>query len=194
MGQLACRGQGSEGVKMPKRPWQVIAQELATEEDHRRLESLAAGLHEALETGEKNQSSDVGYLLDTNVVSELRKPKPHGAVLAWANTLSHARLFLSAVTIGELQAGVERTRRQNIQKAIEIEKWIEQLAGSYGVLPMDALCFCDWARLMDRKPESLLEDMMIAATARVHQLTLATRNVKDFSGVDLRLINPFVPQ
>jgi toxin FitB len=132
-----------------------------------------------------------GYLLDTNVVSELRKPKPHGAVLAWLNALPASQLLLSAVTVGELQAGVERTRRQDPRKASEIELWIDQLAGSYQVLPMDALCFREWARLMDRKPEPLLEDMMIAATARVHHLTLATRNERDFASIDLELVNPF---
>jgi toxin FitB len=132
-----------------------------------------------------------GYLLDTNVVSELRKPKPHGAVLAWLKALPANQLLLSAVTIGELQAGVERTRRQDPRKAIEIEQWIDQLAGSYQVLPMDAFCFREWARLMERKPEQVLEDMMIAATARVHHLTLATRNERDFASIDLQLVNPF---
>ena len=132
-----------------------------------------------------------GYLLDTNVVSELRKPKPHGAVLAWLDALPASELFLSAVTIGELQAGVERTRRQDPRKAVEIESWIDRLAGSYEILPMDVLCFREWARLMDRKPEQLLEDMMIAATARVHRLALATRNERDFAGINVRLVNPF---
>lgn len=132
-----------------------------------------------------------GYLLDTNVVSELRKPKPHGAVVAWLNGLPANQLTLSAVTIGELQAGVERTRRQDPRKADEIERWLDQLAASYEVLPMDAPCFREWARLMEGRPEQLLEDMMIAATARVHHLTLATRNVRDFAGIDLRVVNPF---
>jgi toxin FitB len=135
-----------------------------------------------------------GYLLDTNVVSELRKPKPHGGVLAWLSALSPPQLLLSAVTIGKLQAGVEGTRRQDPDKAFEIESWIDQLAGCYEVLPMDALCFREWARLMQRKPDQLLEDMMIAATARVHNLTLATRNQRDFAGIDLQLINPFARQ
>lgn len=132
-----------------------------------------------------------GYLLDTNVVSELRKRRPHGAVLAWLNSIPADQILLSAVTIGELQAGVELTRRQDFQKAIEIERWVDDLAASYAILPMDALCFREWERLTYRKPQQLLEDMMIAATARVHSLILTTGNVREFAGIDLQLLNPF---
>ena len=131
------------------------------------------------------------YLLDTNVVSELRKPRPHGAVVAWVNDQQEQQLFLSAVTLGELQAGIERTRRQDPRKANEIELWADQLAASYQVLPMDAMCFREWGRIIDRKPDELLEDAMIAATARVHRLTVATRNEADFKRLDVRILNPF---
>lgn len=131
------------------------------------------------------------YLLDTNVVSELRKPRPHGAVLVWLDALQDSQIHLSAVTIGELQAGVERTRRQDPHKASEIETWIEQLADSYQVLPMDTLCFREWARLMEGKTDQLLEDAMIAATARVHQLIVATRNERDFAHLRVHVLNPF---
>jgi len=70
------------------------------------------------------------YLLDTNVVSEVRKPRPHGAVLNWLNAQDDDQLFLSAVTMGELQAGIERTRHQGPVKAQEIERWADQLASS----------------------------------------------------------------
>ena len=131
------------------------------------------------------------YLLDTNVVSELRKHKPHGGVLAWLNGLKDDQIYLSAVTIGELQAGVERTRRQDPRKAGEIELWLEQLAGAYQVLPMDTDCFREWARVMDGKPNHLLEDVMIAATARVRQLIVATRNERDFAQLGVQIVNPF---
>jgi toxin FitB len=132
-----------------------------------------------------------GYLLDTNVVSELRRPRPHGAVLAWLSHRQEEQLFLSAVTIGELQAGIERTRHQDPPKASEIERWVDQLASSYEVLPMDSACFREWGRLMHRKPESLTEDAMIAATARIHGLVVATRNERDFSQLDVSIFNPF---
>jgi toxin FitB len=108
------------------------------------------------------------YLLDTNVVSELRKPKRHGAVVAWLDGLDASQMFLAAVTLGELQSGIELTRKQDPAKAQEIEAWVDGLAGSLQVLPMDGACFREWARLMHGKRGDLLEDGMIAATARVH--------------------------
>lgn len=131
------------------------------------------------------------YLLDTNVVSELRKLRPHGAVVAWLSAQKEEQLFLSAVTMGELQAGVERVRNQDARKAKEIETWLDQLAGCYQILPMDTLCFREWGRIMQDKPEELLEDAMIAATARVHHLTVATRNEHDFKQLGVPLLNPF---
>jgi predicted nucleic acid-binding protein len=131
------------------------------------------------------------YLLDTNVVSELRKPRPHGAVVAWIGDHEEEQLFLSAVTMGELQAGIERIRHQDPSKANEIERWADQLAASYQILPMDTPCFREWGRIMDRKPDELLEDAMIAATARVHRLIVATRNERDFGQLDVRILNPF---
>jgi toxin FitB len=131
------------------------------------------------------------YLLDTNVVSELRKPHPHGGVVAWINSQEEEQLFLSAVTMGELQAGIERTRRQDPAKASDIESWANRVAASYQILPMDTPCFREWGRIMDRKPDRLLEDAMIAATARVHQLVIATRNGRDFRQLDVRILNPF---
>jgi len=132
-----------------------------------------------------------GYLLDTNVVSELRKPKPHGAVLTWLKQLQESQIYVSAVTIGELQAGVERTRGQDPHKAAQIQSWIDLLEESYQVLPMDSSCFREWARLMNGKPDDLLEDLMIAATARIHELTVATRNERDFASVAVQVFNPF---
>jgi toxin FitB len=131
------------------------------------------------------------YLLDTNVVSELRKPRPHGGVLAWIKRQDDQQLFLSAVTMGELQAGIERTRHQDRSRAAEIEHWLDQLAASYQILPMDTKCFREWRRIMDRKPDHLLEDAMIAATARVHELIVATRNEADFRQLGVRILDPF---
>ena len=131
------------------------------------------------------------YLLDTNVISELRRPRPHGAVVAWLRTIPDSDLHLSAVTIGELQAGVEITREQDTDKALEIETWIDQVADTTNVLPMDARTFRCCARLLHRRSNALFEDAMIAATAKTHNLTLVTRNVRDFEPFGIATLNPF---
>jgi predicted nucleic acid-binding protein len=131
------------------------------------------------------------YLLDTNVMSELRRTRPHGAVLAWVREVADSDLHLSALTIGELQAGVEITREQDAAKAAEIEAWVERIAATYNVLPMDARTFRRWARLMHRRTDALIEDAMIAATAEVHNLTVVTRNVRDFDQLGVATFNPF---
>jgi toxin FitB len=133
------------------------------------------------------------YLLDTNVVSELRKPRPHGAVIAWLQAVDDAQLYISAVTIGEIQAGIELTREQDEAKAAEIETWLDLVAASYNVLPMDAGIFRTWARLMHRRSDTLYEDAMIAAAAKVHKLTVVTRNEIDFWPFGVHIFNPFEP-
>ncbi len=131
------------------------------------------------------------YLLDTNVISELRKPRPHGAVVAWLNAVEDADLHLSAITLGEIQAGIERSRDQDAAKAAEIEAWLDLVASSYNVLPMDGQAFRVWARIMHQKSDTLYEDGMIAATAIAHQLTVVTRNVADFAPFGVTVLNPF---
>jgi toxin FitB len=134
------------------------------------------------------------YLLDTNVISELRKPRPHGAVLAWLRAVDGADIYVSAVTVGELQAGIEITREQDPVKAAEIEAWLDRVAETHNVLAMDARAFRAWARLMHRQPDRLIEDAMIAATASVHNLTVVTRNIRDFERFGVRTLDPFATE
>jgi predicted nucleic acid-binding protein len=131
------------------------------------------------------------YLLDTNVISELRKRRPHPAVVDWLRGVPADSLHISALTLGELQAGVEVTRAQDIEKAEEIEFWIDQVANTWNVLPMDARVMRAWARLMVGRQDELIEDGMIVAVAVVHRLIVVTRNVKDFKPFKVEILNPF---
>ena len=131
------------------------------------------------------------YLLDTNVISEMRRSRPNAAAVAWLTRIPGEQLFVAAVTLGELQAGVEMTRRQDPAKAAAIESWIDLVAASYIVLPMDGPAFRQWAQLMHKRSSDLIEDAMIAATASVHGLTVVTRNVRDFERLGISVLNPF---
>jgi predicted nucleic acid-binding protein len=134
------------------------------------------------------------YLLDTNVISEIRRNRPHGGVNAWLRSVNDRDLHLSAVSFGEIQAGIERTRETDPAKAAELETWADQVAAAWQVLPMDVATFRVFAKLMHRRSDDLYEDAMIAATARVHGLHVVTRNVKDFKDFGVRIINPYTPR
>ena len=131
------------------------------------------------------------YLLDTNVVSELRRLRPHGAVTAWIEGQPNDALHLSAVTICEFQAGIEIMREKDQHKAAEIEAWLERVASTFNILAMDAQCFRTCSKFMHRRSKAHFEDGMIAATAAVHNLIVATRNVRDFEPFGVQVFNPF---
>jgi hypothetical protein len=131
------------------------------------------------------------YLLDTNVVSELRKAKPHGAVAAWFGTVPTRDLHVSAVTLAEIQRGIEITQEQDEERAKQLERWLDRLGETSKIVPMDGDTFRIWARLMHGRGEHLYEDAMIAATALCHDLTVVTRNLRDFVHFHVPLLNPF---
>ncbi|HKT15907.1 MAG TPA: type II toxin-antitoxin system VapC family toxin [Allosphingosinicella sp.] len=131
------------------------------------------------------------YLLDANVVSELRRTRPHGAVLQWLQRQEDKDIHLSAVTLGEIQAGIEITRARDPSRAEAIQTWADAVADSWNVLPIDARIYRRWAKLMHGQPDHLYEDALIAATALTHDLTVVTRNVADFIDFGVQLLNPF---
>lgn len=131
------------------------------------------------------------YLIDTKVVSELWRAKPHGAVVGWLEQTPDYQLHLPAVVLGELQAGVELTRARDAAKAEAIESWIDQVEQSWNVLPMDGRTFRVWGRLMHKRSDHLIEDAMIAAIALVNNLTVATRNLRDFTAFGVPTFDPF---
>ena len=131
------------------------------------------------------------YLLDTNIISELRRPKPHGAVLEWYKNITEEDLFISAVSIGEIQSGIELTRVQDKKKAETLEQWLKSISNIHNVLPMTGSTFKLWAKLMHSQTNTVREDAMIAATAIEKDLIVVTRNTKDFKRFKLQLLNPF---
>lgn len=131
------------------------------------------------------------FLLDTNVVSELRRPKPHGAVLAWLKQVPAEELHLSAVTLGKIQDGVEATRQRGGGKAKEIERWLNEVEASYDVVPMSGGVFRRWAQLRWAHPNAAIEDSKIAATALVHGIIVVTRNTKYFNDLGVKMLDPF---
>ena len=138
----------------------------------------------------------MAFLLDTNIVSETIKPRPEPRVVDWLETQVSAELFLAAQTIGELVRGARKVKEDTRRE--RFERWIEQdLAQQFEgrVLPFDGPTAALWGRLMgdgDRAGRTpVAADAQIAAVAIHHQLTLITRNVKDFEHFDLKLLNPW---
>ena len=131
------------------------------------------------------------YLLDTNVVSELRHSNPHPSLIEWIQQAPVEHLYLSSVTIGEIQSGIEITREQDPVKAGELEDWLDRVLSTYSVLAVDSAAFREWAKLMHHQSDTLLLDAMIAAVAFVHRLTVVTRNVRDFERLGAQVLNPF---
>lgn len=133
----------------------------------------------------------MNYLLDTNVVSELRRTKPHGAVLAWLAQVKPDSVWLSAVTLGELQAGVENIRQQDVGRAADIEAWVDRVAQSYSIIPVTGPVFRLWAKLMHGRTDALIQDALIAATAITHGMIVVSRKFRDFDQFGLSAYNPF---
>lgn len=135
----------------------------------------------------------MNYLIDTNVISEVRKgPKCHPNVAAWYDTIDDADIYLSVLVLGEIRKGIERARLNNPPQARALEKWLEAVVESFveRVLPVDQLVADEWGRMSFKRPVSTV-DALLAATAKVHRMTLATRNVADVSDLGADVLNPF---
>jgi predicted nucleic acid-binding protein len=135
----------------------------------------------------------MAFLLDTNVVSELRKTAPNGHLLAWYQRHAAAEVYLSTLVIGEIRQGIERLRPRDRKQAAALERWLSGLVTSYGdrILPVTAEIAEEWGRLNASRPPPPVVDGLMAATAKVHRLTLATRNVSDVAGTGVPVVNPF---
>jgi predicted nucleic acid-binding protein len=130
------------------------------------------------------------YLLDTNAVAERRNPKPHGGVLDWPRELRDEQLLLGQGLLADCNEEWNERGLKIVSKLRRLNR-VERLAASAQILPMDAVCFGEGARLLQGEQEHLLEDRMIAATARIHGLIVATRNEGDFLQLDVAVVNPF---
>ena len=131
------------------------------------------------------------YVLDTNILSELRRARPHGAVKAWFATVPSRSIYIPAIVAGEIQIGIERTAVTNPEKAEEISRWLGQILLSSQCISAGAEIFRIWARLVHRAGPELLVDALVAATAIDRDMIVVTRNVKDFDSFGVRVFNPF---
>jgi len=133
----------------------------------------------------------VRFLLDTNAVSEIRRQRdPH--VRAWANEAHNADLHLSVLTLGEIRKGIERLRSRDSAQADVLDGWLGELQARFAerILPVGNRVADEWGRLNALTPRNTI-DSLIAATARVHGLTVVTRNTKDFEGCHVQMVNPW---
>jgi len=135
----------------------------------------------------------VNYLLDTNVLSELRKgEKVNPNVRTWYETVPAESLYLSVLTLGEVRIGIERCRRRDPAAAVSLENWLLNTERYYSsrILSVDQHCADLWGRLNSPNPVSCI-DGLLAATALANQMTLVTRNVQDIDKTGVLFINPF---
>ena len=133
------------------------------------------------------------YLLDTNVLSETRKRQPAASVAGWIAAASPGRLHVSVLTLGEIEQGISRIRgRGDGQQAAALERWLRDVETGFEdrVLPVTLQVAAAWGRQQLARPLPVI-DALIAATARVHGLTVVTRNVKDFELAGVEVLNPF---
>ena len=132
------------------------------------------------------------YLLDTNVLFEVRKPRGHANVKRWISSVPAEDLYLSVLTLGEVRRGIGLLGRRDRAQAEIYESWLTTVRRDYEdrILPVDAQVAEEWGRMNVPDPISIVDGLM-AATARVKNMTLVTRNTSDVARTGVRLLNPF---
>jgi hypothetical protein len=137
----------------------------------------------------------VSLLLDTNVISELRKgPRADTRVVGWFEGVADEDIHLSVLVVGELRRGIQRLRDRDPRRAGALETWLRQVVRQHAerILPVDARVAEQWGRLTAMRSGSVIDTLM-AATAQVFDLVLVTRNVKDVAWTGVSCLNPFDP-
>jgi predicted nucleic acid-binding protein len=137
----------------------------------------------------------VSYLVDTNVISEVRKGgRADPNVAAWYAAVPDEALYVSVLVLGEIRRGIERKRPQDARQASALEAWLAAVLRGFAdrIVPVDRLVAEEWGRMGASRPVSVI-DGLLAATAKVHALTLVTRNIVDVRGLGARVLNPFDP-
>ena len=134
----------------------------------------------------------MSFLIDTNVVSELRKSAPDRNVQSWFDSVGSNAIYLSVLTIGEIRMGVERLRRKDPQQAEVLVAWLDGLQAAYRdrIVDVDAAIATEWGRINVPDPLPVI-DGLLAATALSKGWTMVTRNVADVDRCGVRLLNPF---
>ena len=135
----------------------------------------------------------MNYLIDTNVISEVRKgTKCDANVAAWWESVDDADIYLSVLVLGEIRKGIERARANDAARARALETWLSTLVQSFSerILPIDQTVADEWGRMSAKRSVSTI-DALLAATAKVHGMTVATRNVADIADLGATVINPF---
>ena len=138
----------------------------------------------------------MNYLIDTNIISEVRKgAKCDQHVAAWYESIADDAVYLSVLVLGEIRKGIERARPNDPTKSRVLESWLSDVVNSFAerILPIDQVVADEWGRMSAKRPLSTI-DALLAATAKVHGMTLATRNIADIADLGAKILNPFEPR